>query len=54
MAQISFNLLDFDVTPVHVAYESVVEEAKELGLAVVGSEIVGLVRSSSAKRENVD
>ena len=43
MAQISFNLLDFDVTPVHVAYESVVEEAKELGLAVVGSEIVGLV-----------
>ena len=49
MAQISFNLLDFDVTPVHVAYESVVEEAKKLNLAVVGSEIVGLVPLGAMK-----
>lgn len=31
MAQISFNLLDFDVTPIHIAYEAVVTEAKALG-----------------------
>lgn len=50
MAQISFNLLDFDVTPIHIAYESVVEEAKQLGLAVVGSEIVGLVPLSAIQQ----
>ena len=43
MAQISLNILDHDVTPVHTAYEAVVEEARNLGLGVVGSEIVGLV-----------
>lgn len=43
MAQVTVNLLDFSVTPVHVLFEEVKKEAEELQVAVVGSEIVGLV-----------
>ena len=43
MAQISFNLLDTDATSVHEAFEAVKEEAEKLNIAVVGSEIVGLI-----------
>jgi len=47
IAQISLNLTDMDVTPMHVAYEEAVKDAKELGLAVTGSEVVGLVPLSA-------
>jgi len=43
LAQVSMNLDDFRVTPPHVAYEACVEEARELKVAVVGSELVGLI-----------
>jgi glutamate formiminotransferase / formiminotetrahydrofolate cyclodeaminase len=43
MAQVSMNLDDYSVTPPHVAFEAVSERALSLGLAVAGSEIVGLV-----------
>jgi glutamate formiminotransferase / formiminotetrahydrofolate cyclodeaminase len=43
MAQVSMNLDDYKVTPPHVAFAEVVKEARALGLAVAGSEIVGLV-----------
>lgn len=43
IAQISINLTDFDVTPIHVAYEEAKKDAQELNLAVIGSEVVGLV-----------
>ncbi len=43
MAQVTVNLTDFQVTPVHVLYEEVKKEAEALNLAVTGSEIVGLV-----------
>lgn len=43
IAQISLNLTDMDVTPMHVAYEEAKSGAAELGLAVTGSELVGLV-----------
>lgn len=43
MAQVSMNLDDYAVTPPHVAFEAVSEEARALNLAVAGSEIVGLV-----------
>ncbi|MFQ6615791.1 MAG: glutamate formimidoyltransferase [Fidelibacterota bacterium] len=42
-AQVSINLTNFRVTPVHVAFETVREEARKRGLRVTGSEIVGLV-----------
>lgn len=43
MAQVSMNLDDYTVTPPHVAFEACVEEARDLKLAVAGSQIVGLV-----------
>ncbi len=43
MAQVTVNLNDFNVTPLHVLFESVKREAEGLNLGVVGSEIVGVV-----------
>lgn len=43
MAQVSMNLNNFKVTPPHIAFEEVKAAAKELGVAVAGSELVGLV-----------
>ncbi len=42
-AQVSMNLVDLDVTPVHTAFEACVESARERGLRVTGSELVGLL-----------
>ena len=42
-AQVSINLLNYRITPVHVAFETVCEEAARLGLRVTGSELVGLI-----------
>jgi glutamate formiminotransferase / formiminotetrahydrofolate cyclodeaminase len=41
-AQVSINLLNYTVTPLHVVFESVREEADRLGLLVTGSELVGM------------
>lgn len=42
-AQVSINLTDYKVTPIHVAFDACREVAARLGLRVTGSEIVGLV-----------
>jgi glutamate formiminotransferase/formiminotetrahydrofolate cyclodeaminase len=42
-AQVSINLLNYNVTPPHIAFETCVEEARRLGLRVTGSELVGLI-----------
>jgi glutamate formiminotransferase/formiminotetrahydrofolate cyclodeaminase len=42
-AQVSINLIDFNVTPLHVVMEAVREEAARLGLVVTGSELIGLI-----------
>jgi glutamate formiminotransferase/formiminotetrahydrofolate cyclodeaminase len=42
-AQVSINLTDLDVTPLHLAFDTAEERARERGLRVTGSEIVGLV-----------
>jgi glutamate formiminotransferase/formiminotetrahydrofolate cyclodeaminase len=42
-AQISMNLTDLDVTPLHVAFDTCEERATDRGLRVTGSELVGLV-----------
>jgi glutamate formiminotransferase/formiminotetrahydrofolate cyclodeaminase len=41
------NLVDLDVTPVHVAFEACAESARERGLRVTGSELVGLIPKGS-------
>lgn len=43
MAQVTVNLLDYRITPIHVLFEAVKKEAEALKVAVAGSEIVGLV-----------
>lgn len=43
IAQISMNLTDYKVTPLHIAFEEVAKKADERGLRVTGSEIVGMV-----------
>ncbi|XP_028255552.1 formimidoyltransferase-cyclodeaminase-like [Parambassis ranga] len=43
LAQVSTNILDFEVTPLHSVYEEVCRDAKDLNLPVVGSQIVGLI-----------
>lgn len=42
IAQVSINLVDYEVTPPHVAFEEVRKQARALGADVTGSEIVGL------------
>jgi glutamate formiminotransferase/formiminotetrahydrofolate cyclodeaminase len=43
IAQISMNLTDINVTPVHIAFDEVCAKAGERGIRVTGSELVGLV-----------
>ncbi len=42
IAQVSINLVDYEVTPPHTAFEEVRRQAATLGVEVTGSEIVGL------------
>lgn len=42
IAQVSINLVNYRVTPPHVAFEEVKKEGAKLGVEVTGSEIVGL------------
>jgi glutamate formiminotransferase/formiminotetrahydrofolate cyclodeaminase len=42
-AQVSMNLIDSDVTPLHVAFAACEKQANERGMRVTGSEVVGLV-----------
>jgi glutamate formiminotransferase / formiminotetrahydrofolate cyclodeaminase len=43
VAQISMNLTDISVTPLHVAFDEVCDKAAARGVRVTGSEVVGLV-----------
>jgi len=43
VAQISMNLNDIKVTPLHIAFDKTVERAAARGMRVTGSELVGLV-----------
>ena len=43
IAQISINLTNLDVTPVHVAFDEVCKKADARGVRVTGSELVGLI-----------
>jgi glutamate formiminotransferase/formiminotetrahydrofolate cyclodeaminase len=43
MAQLSMNLTNYKVTPPHIVFDTVCEEAAKRGLRVTGAEIVGLI-----------
>jgi len=43
VAQISMNLTNISITPVHIAYDEVFSKADARGIRVTGSELVGLI-----------
>ena len=43
VAQISINLTNINITPVHIAFDEVCKKAAERGIRVTGSELVGLI-----------
>jgi glutamate formiminotransferase len=43
LAQVSMNLTDFEQTPLHEVFDAVEREAAARGVAIAGSEIIGLV-----------
>lgn len=43
IAQVSINLTNISITPVHVAFEEACLKAQDRGLRVTGSELVGLI-----------
>ena len=43
IAQISMNLTNISVTPVHIAFDEVCRKADARGVRVTGSELVGLI-----------
>jgi glutamate formiminotransferase/formiminotetrahydrofolate cyclodeaminase len=43
VCQISMNLTNINITPVHVAFDEVCNKSAERGLRVTGSELVGLI-----------
>lgn len=43
IAQVSMNLTNISVTPLHIAFDEVCKKAAERGIRVTGTEIVGLV-----------
>jgi len=43
IAQVSINLTNISITPVHVAFEEACRKAAERGMRVTGSELVGLI-----------
>lgn len=43
IAQISINLTNINITPVHIAFDEVCKKADARGIRVTGSELVGLV-----------
>jgi glutamate formiminotransferase / formiminotetrahydrofolate cyclodeaminase len=43
IAQVSMNLDNYKITPLHIAFEEIRKDAAQLNVGVAGSEIVGLV-----------
>ncbi len=47
IAQLSLNLTNINVAPVHIAFEEACKKAQERGIRVTGSELVGLIPKQS-------
>jgi glutamate formiminotransferase/formiminotetrahydrofolate cyclodeaminase len=47
VAQISMNLTNVNITPIHIAFDEVCKKANERGVRVTGSELVGLIPLNS-------
>jgi len=47
--QVSINLVDFEVTPLHVVFEAVAERCHRRGIEVAGSELIGMIPAAALK-----
>jgi glutamate formiminotransferase len=54
MVQVAMNLTDYEVTPIHVAFEAVQAQAALCGVGIAGCEIVGLVPRTALLAAAVD
>jgi glutamate formiminotransferase/glutamate formiminotransferase/formiminotetrahydrofolate cyclodeaminase len=54
MVQVAMNLTDYRVTPLHVAFEAVRAQAALRGVAIAGSEVIGLVPQAALVEAVVD
>jgi glutamate formiminotransferase len=41
--QVSINLVDFELTPLHVVYQAVAALCRQLGIEIAGSELIGMI-----------
>ena len=41
--QVSINLVDFEVTPLHVVYQAVAALCRQSGIEIAGSELIGMI-----------
>lgn len=53
MVQVSMNLTDYHVTPMHVAFQAVKDEAAKYGVDIAGSELIGLVPQEALDQAGV-
>jgi glutamate formiminotransferase/formiminotetrahydrofolate cyclodeaminase len=53
MVQVAMNLTDYEVTPLHVAFEAVQAQAAAHGVVIAGSEIVGLVPQAALVKSGI-
>lgn len=47
IVQVAMNLLDYETTPLHVAFKAVEAEASRHGVGIAGTELVGLVPAAA-------
>jgi glutamate formiminotransferase/formiminotetrahydrofolate cyclodeaminase len=43
VAQVSMNLTNIDISPIHIVFDEVADKAKKYGVQVTGSELIGLI-----------
>ena len=45
--QVSINLVDFEVTPLHTVFDAVAAKCRERGIEIVGSELIGMIPAAA-------
>jgi glutamate formiminotransferase len=54
LAQVSMNLTDYEVTPPHIVFRAIEQQAAQYGVSVAGSEIIGLIPRQALETQGVD
>jgi len=54
LAQVSMNLTNYKVTPIHTVFETIKKEAASYGVKIKESEIIGLVPEDAVKESKIE